>query len=145
MIGLAHIAGRYPNPVITMNPPEVAGTAYDQDGLDHWIGYQIAAQLVNSRSEIPHAGLFHAPDQDAIWSIVRQLVRPTVSIPVRDERMKDELYRQAQKTLRSSKLDAEISVMDEQDIGSSTQGDSSSCYLWFLLPAARSASPIGEK
>ena len=84
---------------ITLRPPEVSGGDVDQYDLDHWIGYDVAGQLVNSGREIPHSNLFHAPDQKALWGMVKEIVRPHITLPRRERGVNDALYERARKTV----------------------------------------------
>lgn len=113
MLGLYHIAkSRYSDVAFHLIPPKVIDGDVDRDELGHWIGYLVASQLLESGKEIPYSGLFHAPDQKTVWSMAKELVRPSVSLPTPSKNERDVVYQTVLETLRGCELDVPFDFLE---------------------------------
>ncbi len=117
MLGVYHIASlearRKDSDVsIDLIPPKVVDGSMDQDKLGHWIGYLVASQLLESGEEVPYSGIFHAPDQKTVWSMVKEIVRPSISLPAPGKNERDAVYQTVLESLGDCELDAPFDFLE---------------------------------
>ncbi|MBI2579575.1 MAG: hypothetical protein HYW27_01600 [Candidatus Aenigmarchaeota archaeon] len=53
---------------------------------EHYVGYSVSDQLINSRRRINYRDLFHADSQAVVWDIVKSLIRPRIRVFIEPEK-----------------------------------------------------------
>lgn len=86
-------------------PPRFIDGIVSQNDLEHWIGYAAANQLVRANESIPFSGLFHAEDQKKVWSMVKEIITPSINFPLPEDADRDKTYATVMKTLKECELD----------------------------------------